>query len=141
MLRHELAHIARGDALSQLVAGFVCALYWFHPLVWIAERRLRAECERACDDRVVSLGTPAPEYAAHLLEVARSARSFGRPVLSVAMARHRSSRPVAGGAEQKSGAGALLRVARAWPAFLALFLVALCLLCPCLELLRSQRGA
>lgn len=88
VLRHELAHVARGDALSQLVAGFVCALYWFHPLVWITERRLRAECERACDDRVVSLGTPAPEYAAHLLEVARSARSFGAPgFLSVAMAR------------------------------------------------------
>jgi hypothetical protein len=56
--------------------------------VWIAERRLRAECERACDDTVVSLGTPPAEYAAHLLEVARSARAFGAPgFLSVAMAR------------------------------------------------------
>jgi beta-lactamase regulating signal transducer with metallopeptidase domain len=88
VLRHELAHIARGDSLSQLVAGFVCALYWFHPLAWMAERRLRAECERACDDNVVSLGTPAAEYAAHLLEVARSARALGAPgFLSVAMAR------------------------------------------------------
>jgi beta-lactamase regulating signal transducer with metallopeptidase domain len=88
VLRHELAHIARGDSLTQLVAGFACALYWFHPLVWITERRLRAECERACDDNVVSLGTPAAEYAAHLLEVARSARAFGAPgFLSVAMAR------------------------------------------------------
>jgi hypothetical protein len=88
VLRHELAHIARGDSFAQLIAGFVCALYWFHPLVWIAERRLRAECERACDDSVVSLGTPAAEYAAHLLEVARSARAFGAPgFLSVAMAR------------------------------------------------------
>src|SRR5512132_3742447 len=88
VLRHELAHVARGDAMSQLVAGFACALYWFHPLVWMTERRLRAECERACDDRVVSLGTPPAEYAAHLLEVARSARAFGAPgFLSVAMAR------------------------------------------------------
>ena len=88
VLRHELAHVARGDSFTQLVAGFVCALYWFHPLVWIAERRLRSECERACDDNVVSLGTPAAEYAAHLLEVARSARAFGAPgFLSVAMAR------------------------------------------------------
>ena len=88
VLRHELAHVARDDAFSQLIAGIVCALYWFHPLVWAAERRQRAECERACDDRVVSLGTPAPEYAAHLLEVARSARAFGAPgFLSVAMAR------------------------------------------------------
>ena len=88
VLRHELAHVARGDSFTQLVAGFVCALYWFHPLVWITERRLRAECERACDDNVVSLGTPAAEYAAHLLEVARSARAFGAAgFLSVAMAR------------------------------------------------------
>ena len=88
VLRHELAHVARGDSFTQLIAGFVCALYWFHPLVWMAERQLRAECERACDDNVVSLGTPAAEYAAHLLEVARSARAFGAPgFLSVAMAR------------------------------------------------------
>src|SRR4051812_26847656 len=88
VLRHELAHIARADCLAQLVAGVACAMYWFHPLVWITERRMRAECERACDDTVVSHGTPAAEYAAHLLEVARSARSFGAPgFLSVAMAR------------------------------------------------------
>lgn len=88
VLRHEMAHISRADSLSQLIAGFVCALYWFHPLVWMLERRLRAECERACDDRVVTLGTPAADYASHLLEVARSARSFGAPgFLSVAMAR------------------------------------------------------
>ncbi|MGH7604217.1 MAG: M56 family metallopeptidase [Gemmatimonadaceae bacterium] len=88
VLRHELAHVARSDSLTQLLAGVVCALYWFNPFVWIAERRLRAECERACDDRVVSLGTPGPEYASHLLEVARSARAFGAAgFLSVAMAR------------------------------------------------------
>ena len=71
VLRHELAHIARKDSLTQSVTGFICALYWFHPLVWMSERRLRAECERACDDRVVALGTPAAEYAWHLLEVAQ----------------------------------------------------------------------
>jgi beta-lactamase regulating signal transducer with metallopeptidase domain/DUF4097 and DUF4098 domain-containing protein YvlB len=88
VLRHELAHIARHDSLTQLIAGVACAMYWFHPLAWMTERRLRAECERACDDRVVSLGTPAAEYAAHLLEVARSARSFGAAgFMSAAMAR------------------------------------------------------
>ncbi|HEV7389640.1 MAG TPA: M56 family metallopeptidase [Gemmatimonadaceae bacterium] len=88
VLRHELAHIARKDSVTQLMAGFVCAIYWFHPLVWMLERRMRAECERVCDDRVVSLGTPPTEYASHLLEVARSARAFGAPgFLSVAMAR------------------------------------------------------
>ena len=88
VLRHELAHVARADSLAQLLAGITCAVYWFHPLAWVVERRLRAECERACDDTVVSSGTPAAEYAAHLLEVARSARAFGASgFLSVAMAR------------------------------------------------------
>ena len=126
VLRHELAHIARGDALSQLVAGLVCALYWFHPLVWITERRLRAECERACDDRVVSLGTPAPEYAAHLLEVARSARSFGAPgFLSVAMARPSQLEGRLLAVLNESGRrGTLSRGARMIGLFASLFIVA-----------------
>ncbi len=88
VLRHELAHIARGDALTQMLAGITCAVYWFHPLVWVAARKLRAEQERACDERVLSSGTPPTEYAAHLLEVARSARKLGaHGLVSLAMAR------------------------------------------------------
>ena len=88
VLRHELAHVARGDFLTQSIAALTCAVYWFHPLAWISARRLRAECERACDDRVISLGTAPTDYAQHLLDVARSARSTGvSGILSIAMAR------------------------------------------------------
>jgi beta-lactamase regulating signal transducer with metallopeptidase domain len=88
VLMHELAHIARRDSATQLVATLACVAYWIHPLVILAARRLRAECERACDERVLELGTPATDYAAHLLDVARFARSFGAAsIVSVAMAR------------------------------------------------------
>ena len=88
VLRHELSHIVRGDALVCLLSGIACAIYWFNPLVWIASRKLRAEQERACDDSVITLGTPPVEYASHLLEVARSARNIGMSsFVSVAMAR------------------------------------------------------
>ena len=73
-LEHELAHVERRDYVTQLVAALACALYWFHPFVWLAARRLRAESEYACDDRVLSAGTSASDYATHLLEVARGAR-------------------------------------------------------------------
>ena len=88
VLRHELAHIAGGDVFIGMISGVACAVYWFNPLMWIAARRLRSEQERACDDRVIELGTPAPDYASHLLEVARSARDHGmHGFVSVAMAR------------------------------------------------------
>jgi beta-lactamase regulating signal transducer with metallopeptidase domain len=50
----------------------VCAFYWFHPLVWLTARRLHTEQEQACDEDVVLLGARQSEYAAHLLDIARS---------------------------------------------------------------------
>ncbi|AHG89511.1 peptidase M56 BlaR1 [Gemmatirosa kalamazoonensis] len=87
-LRHELAHVARRDALVQLVSSAACALYWFHPGAWLAARRLVAERERACDDRVLALGSAPAEYASQLLDMARLARDSGLPALvTVSMAR------------------------------------------------------
>ncbi|HKR65872.1 MAG TPA: M56 family metallopeptidase, partial [Thermoanaerobaculia bacterium] len=85
-LLHELAHIARNDYLVQLLASFACALYWFHPAAWYALRRLRRESEHASDDRVLARGIVAPEYATHLLDVARGARPLRLTLLALSMA-------------------------------------------------------
>ena len=74
VLRHELAHIRRGDWITQLAAELLRAMYWFNPVFWAACSRLRYESERACDDAVLRQGVGGREYASHLLALARGVR-------------------------------------------------------------------
>ena len=84
VVAHERAHIARADWLWQIVAHVVCALFWFHPLVWVARAQLRRECERAADDSVLAAGADAASYARQLLDVARHARRALPAVVAMA---------------------------------------------------------
>jgi len=77
VLRHELAHLQRGDYAGHLIIELACAMHWPNPLSWTAARRARLDQEQACDDRVVALGTGPVEYAEHLLQIARA---FARPM-------------------------------------------------------------
>ena len=85
VLSHELAHVRRRDWAVQLLAELFRCVYWFNPLVWIACRRLRLASEQACDDAVLNAGMGAPEYASHLLDVARLFRNARRPSLLPAL--------------------------------------------------------
>jgi beta-lactamase regulating signal transducer with metallopeptidase domain len=51
---HELAHIRRYDDWTNLLRQLLQALLFFHPAVYWAGRRLKFECEVACDDWVVA---------------------------------------------------------------------------------------
>lgn len=77
VLSHELAHVARLDWTLQICAELMRAIYWFHPLAWVAAKRLRTEGERACDDWVLNSGVEASYYAKQLLELAST---LGNPV-------------------------------------------------------------
>jgi uncharacterized protein (TIGR03435 family) len=69
-LVHELEHVRRGDWWTHLAARIVCAIYWFHPLVWVARRRFILEAERACDDAVLSR-CESTAYADQLVRLAQ----------------------------------------------------------------------
>lgn len=106
---HELEHVRRGDWLSQYMARFVSALYWFHPLVWMACRRLRLEAERACDDAVLTR-SEATAYADQLVLLAeRLANTATPPLPAMAACRDLSTRvrAVLDGAQARGRAGAV----------------------------------
>jgi beta-lactamase regulating signal transducer with metallopeptidase domain len=53
VLGHELAHIRRGDLLWNLAAAAVRAVFFFHPLVWLSQRRLNLAQEVAADELAI----------------------------------------------------------------------------------------
>jgi beta-lactamase regulating signal transducer with metallopeptidase domain len=72
VLVHEMAHVKRFDALTQLAAQITVAIFWFDPLLWFAAHRMRLEREHACDDYVLRDGTKPSLYAGELLEMVQS---------------------------------------------------------------------
>jgi uncharacterized protein (TIGR03435 family) len=91
------------------MARIVAGLYWFHPLVWMAWRRLSLEAERACDDAVLRR-SDATAYARQLVLLAeRLATTTTPPVLAMAACRDLSTRvrAVLDVAQARGRAGAL----------------------------------
>ena len=86
VIRHERAHIERRDWLWQGFAQVMTAVFWFHPLVWLACVQIRKEAEHAADDATLATGVQAPDYADRLMAVARQLKG-GSPEAAVAMLR------------------------------------------------------
>ena len=84
VLLHELVHLRRRDVWVNCAQALIQAMYWWHPLVWLANVRIRHLREEAVDDAVVSsLKGEAETYAPTLLEVARLA--LRRPLASLGL--------------------------------------------------------
>jgi len=71
VLVHELAHIRRGDHWVRRFELAVTAVLWWHPLVWLARRELRAAEELCCDQWVLAtLPAARRAYADALVDTA-----------------------------------------------------------------------
>ena len=53
VLAHERSHLKRKDHWWKPLGFTLLALYWFHPLIWVAYILLCRDIELACDERVV----------------------------------------------------------------------------------------
>jgi beta-lactamase regulating signal transducer with metallopeptidase domain len=87
VLLHELGHVKRRDCLTHLLGQVARAVYWFHPLAWVAAWRMQVERERACDDLVLRLGTQQADYAQELVEVTAGLVRSPYAMAGIAMAK------------------------------------------------------
>jgi beta-lactamase regulating signal transducer with metallopeptidase domain/transcriptional/translational regulatory protein YebC/TACO1 len=84
VLLHELIHLRRGDVWLNCLQALLQIVYWWHPLLWLANARIRRVREEAVDDAVMlALADDAETYAPTLLEVAKLA--FNRPLASLGL--------------------------------------------------------
>lgn len=86
ILAHELAHVARWDAAANLVQIVAQALFFFHPLVWWANRQIRHERENCCDETVIAgLGVNPRQYSQAIVDTLVAEYESIQPVPSLAM--------------------------------------------------------
>ena len=104
ILAHEMAHVARRDWLSLVLARASVALFWFNPLVWLLERQVLQNAEEAADSHALEQ-VEAVRYAEALVtcaqrcarsnvpanSIAGSARGLARRVKAVLDGRHAPS--------------------------------------------------
>jgi len=87
LLGHELCHILRFDAAVNLLQVMAQAIFWFHPFVWWANKRIRAEREKCCDEMAIArLSTKARDYSSAIVNTLINEYKSTRPVPSLAIA-------------------------------------------------------
>ena len=83
VIRHERAHLRRGDNWLKLVAYICLATHWYNPAVWLMYLLLCRDIEGACDESVIrTLDVQGRgDYSAALLSCGKGKPNFaGCPV-------------------------------------------------------------
>jgi len=87
ILGHEISHILRFDAAVNLLQIIAQAVFWFHPFVWWANKRIRAEREKCCDEMAIArLDAKAGDYSKAIVNILICESKSTRPVPSLAVA-------------------------------------------------------
>ena len=82
VLLHELAHIKRGDLWVNLFQTLLQIMYFFNPLLWLANAIIRSIREKAVDEMVLTkMEGDASAYSSTLVDIAEIA--FSRPHFSL----------------------------------------------------------
>ena len=85
-VRHELTHYRWRDTAAIFVRDLAVALFYFHPTVWWAVRRLSESLELACDRAMIREAEEAPQYAEQLYQILQHIRlRQRRPVLAAGL--------------------------------------------------------
>jgi len=78
---HELSHIIRYDAAMNFLQILAQAIFWFHPVVWWVNRKIRQEREKCCDEMVVAqFSTDPKHYTDAIVEALTAERRSAHPV-------------------------------------------------------------
>lgn len=75
VILHELIHHKHHDLWIGWIQIVAQGLFWFHPLVWWANQKIRHERECVCDEAVLRLGHCTPQsYGEAIVQVLTAAR-------------------------------------------------------------------
>lgn len=84
VLLHELAHFKRDDLWVSHAQTFLQIIYWYNPLLWLANAVIRRTREQAVDELVlVELREEAENYSVTLVGIAKL--TFKRAPLSIGL--------------------------------------------------------
>ncbi len=84
VLIHEFVHLRRRDNLWGALQALFGSLFWFHPLVWVMNRRISLETEKSCDERVLEITGDPEAYADGIVKSVRHALGIAQPSFACA---------------------------------------------------------
>ncbi len=87
IISHEAGHVNRYDPLVNLLQIIAQTVFFFHPLVWIANRVIRAEREKCCDEiAIAKLNATPRDYGSAIVETLVKEYESTIPIPSMAIA-------------------------------------------------------